>query len=72
MLVYRNADDEERTVLDDSMKALLKLNAEPRQSRQSFVIRLVAGLLIFVLGVVVIADGALSRSGLRPWAGRCS
>ena len=69
VLVYRNADDEERTVLDDSMKALLKLNAEPRQSRQSFVIRLVAGLLIFVLGVVVIADGALSRSGLRPLGG---
>ena len=69
ILVYRNADDEERARLDDSMKALLKLNSEPGRSRRSFVIRLGVGVLLFVLGVVVIADGSLSRSGLRPFGG---
>ena len=69
VLVYRNAEDDERARLDDSVKALLQLGSEPRQSRRSFITRLGAGLLLFVLGVFVIADGALSRSWLRPFGG---
>lgn len=69
VLVYRNAENDERARLDDSVKALLQLGSEPRQSRRSFITRLGAGLLLFVLGVFVISDGALSRSWLRPFGG---
>ena len=69
VLVFRNADDEERVRLDDSVKALLQLGSEPRQSRRSFLFRLGTGLVVFVLGVFVISDGALSRSWLRPLGG---
>ena len=69
ILVYRNAEDDERAWLIDSTKALLQLDAEPQASRRSFVVRLVAGLLLFALGVSVIADGALNRSWLRPLGG---
>jgi signal transduction histidine kinase len=69
VLVYRNAEDNERAWLIDSTKALLQLDAEPQQSRRSFMVRLTAGLLLFALGVSLIADGALSRSWLRPLGG---
>ena len=69
VLVYRNAENDERARLDDSVKALLQLGSEPRQSRRSFITRLGAGLLLFVFGVFVISDGALSRSWLRPFGG---
>jgi len=51
------------------VKALLQLGSEPRQSRRSFLFRLGTGLVVFVLGVFVISDGALSRSWLRPLGG---
>ncbi len=69
VLVYRNAEDDERAFLATSVRALLQLGPEPRQSRRSFVIRVGGGLLVLVLGVVVIADGSLSRSWLRPFGG---
>jgi signal transduction histidine kinase len=69
ILVFRNADNDEQAWLVDSAKALLQLEAEPRQSRRSFMVRLGTGSLLFVLGICVIADGALSRSWLRPLAG---
>ena len=69
VLIYRNAEDDERVWLDNSVKALLQLGSEPRQSRQSFLMRLAAGLVLFVSGVLVISDGALSRSWLRPLVG---
>jgi len=37
VLVYRNAENDERARLDDSVKALLQLGSEPRQSRRSFI-----------------------------------
>jgi signal transduction histidine kinase len=69
VLVYRNAGDDERAWLDHSVRALLQLGSEPRQSRRSFMARIGGGLVIFVLGVVVISEGSLSRSWLRPVAG---
>ncbi len=69
VLVFRNADDDEREWLVDSAKALLQLGAEPRQSHRSFMVRLGTGGLLFMIGILVIADGALSRSWLRPLAG---
>ncbi|MGD0983910.1 MAG: PspC domain-containing protein [Acidimicrobiales bacterium] len=69
VLVVRNADDYERAFLVDSVKALLQLGSEPRQSRRSFMARLGSGVLLFVLGIFVMSDGALSRSWLRPFVG---
>lgn len=69
VLVYRNAEDDERAWLVDSARALLQLGAEPRQSPRGFMVRLGTGILLFVLGVFVIADGALSHSWLRPLGG---
>jgi signal transduction histidine kinase len=69
ILIYRNAEEDERTWLDGSVKALLQIGPEPRQSRRSFMARVGAGLLLFVLGICVIADAALSRSWLRPFSG---
>ncbi|MGO9965468.1 MAG: PspC domain-containing protein [Acidimicrobiales bacterium] len=69
VLVGRNADEEERAFLLDSVRALLQLGSEPRQSRRSFIARLGAGVMLFVLGVVVISERALSRSWFRPVVG---
>jgi signal transduction histidine kinase len=69
VLVYRNAEDDERAWLTESVKALLQLGSEPRQSRRAFMVRLGAGVVLFVLGVFVISEGALSHSWLRPFAG---
>ncbi len=69
VLVFRNADDDEREWLVDSAKALLQLGTEPRQSHRSFMVRLGTGGLVFMIGILVIADGALSRSWLRPLGG---
>ncbi|MGO9300832.1 MAG: PspC domain-containing protein [Acidimicrobiales bacterium] len=69
VLVYRNAEDDERAWLVDSARALLQLGAGPRQSPRGFMIRLGTGVLLFALGVFVIADAALSHSWLRPLGG---
>ncbi len=69
VLVYRNAEHEERAWLDSSLQALLQLGQEPSQTRRAFMARLGAGLVVFVFGVVVISDGHLSRSFLRPLVG---
>ncbi len=69
VLVYRNAEDDERAWLVDSARALLQLGAGPRQSPRGFMVRLGTGILLFALGVFVIADGALSHSWLRPLGG---
>ena len=69
VLVYRNAEDDERAWLVDSARALLQLGAEPRQAPRVFMVRLGTGILLFVLGVFVIADGGLSHSWLRPLGG---
>jgi signal transduction histidine kinase len=69
VLIYRNAEEEERAWLDNSVEAMLQLGSTPRHSRGSFMARVGAGLLLFVLGVFTIADGHLSRSWLRPFGG---
>jgi signal transduction histidine kinase len=69
VLVARNAEDDERGFLVDSVKALLQLDSEPRQSRRSFLIRLGSGVVLLALGVLAISEGSLSRSWLRPFAG---
>jgi signal transduction histidine kinase len=69
VLVYRNAEDDERLWLDHSVKALLQLGPEPRQSRRNFLARIAGGLVVFVLGIVVISEGSWNHSWLRPVAG---
>jgi signal transduction histidine kinase len=69
ILVYRNAEDDERVWLNSSLKALLQLKDEPRGSRRVFLARLGLGALVLVVGVVVISNQHLSHSWLRPVAG---
>jgi phage shock protein PspC (stress-responsive transcriptional regulator) len=68
VLVYRNAEEDERAWLDNSVRALLQLGPE-HQSRRAFLARVGAGVVAFVLGVVVISDAALTRSWWRPLVG---
>ncbi len=68
LLVYRNAEAEERASLEDSFKALLQLGSDRRHSPRYFLARLGGGLILFVLGVVVISQGG-RHTFLRPIAG---
>jgi signal transduction histidine kinase len=68
VLVYRNAEADERAWLEDSVKALLQLGSEQHRSPRYFLARLGAGLLVFVLGVVVLSEGG-RHTFLRPVAG---
>jgi len=68
VLVYRNAEEDERAWLDNSVRALLQLGPE-HHSRRAFLARIGAGVVAFVFGVVVISDAGLSRSWLRPLVG---
>jgi signal transduction histidine kinase/phage shock protein PspC (stress-responsive transcriptional regulator) len=69
ILVYRNAEDDERRWLVVSVKSLLQLGSEPRQSRRLFFARIAGGAVLFVLGIAVISDNALRRSWFRPFGG---
>jgi len=69
ILVYRNAEDDERAQLVTSVKAWLQMGSEPRQSRRFLYSRIAAGVVIFALGVAVISDSALRRSWFRPFGG---
>ena len=69
ILIYRNAEDDERALLVTSVKSWLQLGAEPHQSRRFFYGRVAAGLVIFIMGVAVISDSALRRSWFRPFGG---
>jgi len=69
ILVFRNAEDDERAWLVTSVKAWLQLGPEPRRSRRFFFARIAAGVVIFAMGVAVISDSALRRSWFRPFGG---
>jgi len=67
VLIYRNMEEDERTRLRGTVAALLQLNTEPSRSQRSFVLRLAAGLFLFLIGVLAIVDRG--RSVLRPIGG---
>ena len=70
VLVYRNAEADERSGGDRVVKGLAPAGFRAAgQLCRAFVVRSGAGVLLFVLGVFVISHGALSRSWLRPLAG---
>ena len=69
ILVYRNAEDDERQWLVVSLKSLLQLGSAPRQSRRLFFARIAGGAVLFFLGIAVISDSALRRSWFRPFGG---
>src|ERR1019366_4951992 len=69
ILIYRNAEDDERALLVTSVKSWLQLGAQPHQSRRFFYGRVAAGLVIFIMGVAVISDSALRQSWFRPFGG---
>ena len=69
ILVYRNAEEDEKALLTASVRGLLQLGPERRQSRRAFLARVAAGMVLFGVGVVVIADDNLRRSWLRPFGG---
>ncbi len=64
VLIYRNIEDDERARLHGTVEALLQLNTKPGRSQRSFILRLAAGLLLFLIGALAIVDRHHSVLGL--------
>jgi len=69
VLIYRNAEDDERTWLNGAVEALFQLGAAPRRPRRAFFTRVGASLLLLGLGLFVFADGGRAHSAFRPLGG---
>jgi signal transduction histidine kinase len=69
ILVYRNADDEERDFLQQALDPVVVIGAGTRRSRQVFASRLVLGTVLLGGGAVALVLGHPKRSALRPLGG---
>ena len=74
VLIYRNAEDDERAWLQRTLQAACSSSTPGRTApERPFLVRLAAGLLLFGLGVFVLA--IVDRAPLRRCGrskGRCS
>jgi len=68
VLIWRDADDEERQWLRQTTRPILELGSGQRTTR-SLVLRLAGGLALVGLGVAALAFGHTSAAALRPAAG---
>ena len=69
VLIYRNAEEDERAWLSSTLDALLQRGSEQDRSRRAFTVRLASGCVLLAAGCFVIDDGSLSKSPLRPLGG---
>ncbi len=56
VLIYRNAEEDERARLSGSVEALFQFGAGSSRSRRDAVLRVAGGLMLLVAGLVVITD----------------
>lgn len=69
ILVYRNAEEPERSWIRQSLAPLAELGSGRNRSRRTFVLRVIAGLLAALVGVILLLIGHSTVSALRPVSG---
>lgn len=69
VLIWRNAEEEETAWMRWAAGTLLQVSTEPRRPRLSFVLRIVAGVVLFAAGLVIVVLGHPSTALLRPAGG---
>jgi signal transduction histidine kinase len=68
VLVWRNVEDEERSLIDRALRPLTGIGRGGKRSRRLLVLRVLAGLVVTAGGVVVLLAGA-NRAFVRPLGG---
>jgi signal transduction histidine kinase len=69
ILVYRNADDEERDHLRQVLDPVVAIGAGTRRSRRLFATRLALGSVLLASGTLALVLGHPKRTSLRPVGG---
>jgi signal transduction histidine kinase len=69
ILIYRNADEEEREFLQQTLDPVVAIGAGTRRSRRLFAARLGLGSLLLAGGALALVIGHPKRSALRPLGG---
>ena len=69
VLIYRNAEDDERAWLSGAATSLFQIDAVAKRSRAAFLVRLAAGVSLLGLGVFVLDQRGPHLPTLRPLEG---
>ena len=72
VLIYRNAEDDERAWLSGAAGSLFQIDAGAKRSRAAFLVRLAVGVALLGLGVFVLDQRGPRPSTLGRSKGRCS
>jgi signal transduction histidine kinase len=69
VLIWRNAEEDERAWVRQTARPLLQLGAERAHTRRSFVIRVAGGALLLAGGLLLLVPGHSNAGVLRPAGG---